>query len=110
LTCRRPEKNLADGCPKCALTELWADFRDQVIDEITREICPVLRGSGLWPLKNYSFRYLLDLNSYVSRMLNENDEQVDGESDVLIAELADIVIAERRHAEKVDHYNSRPAK
>lgn len=110
LTCRRAEKNLADGCPKCALTETFDDFRDQVIDELTRGLMPELTGSGVWPLKRYSFHYLLELNSFICQLLNEGDELVAPEADLFTVELAEIVIAERRRAEKIDHYNARRQK
>lgn len=86
-TCDLKEKDLANGCPKCPLTDLLnSAFKGEAKDEITHR--------GGMP-DGYSLDDLIKIYVVVSQILSENEDKINPQWSVTFTEFAKIIMQER---------------
>jgi hypothetical protein len=93
--CFRPEKDIANGCPKCDLTHTFEYYKSETIRDI--------EDLGGFP-PDWSLDDLLTLHALVSGILNRNADQINSEWTVGFAKLAEAVLQARRQHERQLNY------
>lgn len=96
-TCVLPEKDIANDCPRCPLTELFESvYRAEAEKEIK------LRGTlpeGL------TLNALMETYAIVSESLSDNNDKISPAWDVHFARLARIVLEERNQQRYTNQWN-----
>lgn len=105
LRCDLPEReikgNIETDCPRCPVTEAFLGFKSEVEEEVKTRF----GGFGA-----YSFEKLFQMFNAASRLLRNNNNQLDPKWDATVACACSIVQDEREQARYIRLWNLRQSK